>query len=155
MADGCLGKCKQCSKLDALPKIEGKCMECGSKLLTTQSEITRGGGKLCSRKCYYIYQRKTIKRGEESHAWKGEKVGKTALHNWVERQLGKPKICWHCGSKNKKKYEWANKSQEYKRDVDDWLRLCTLCHAKYDKPVRVRKWKNAVTKLGWKVKIIS
>jgi hypothetical protein len=93
-----------------------------------------------------------VKTGKDSPNWKGNKVGKTALHNWVEKQLGKPKKCEHCQSTTKSKYEWANKSQKYKRDLDDWIRLCTKCHAKYDKPTRVSKWRQAVSKNhGWNV----
>jgi len=32
-----------------------------------------------------------------------------------------------------KKIHWANKSGEYLRDKDDWIRLCCKCHKKYDK----------------------
>ena len=32
-----------------------------------------------------------------------------------------------------KKINWANKSHEYKGKINDWLRLCTFCHKKYDK----------------------
>ena len=60
------------------------------------------------------------------------KVGMQALHSWVKRRLGKPQKCEHCGSTTAKKYEWANKSHEYKRDLSDWIRLCTSCHRKYD-----------------------
>lgn len=64
--------------------------------------------------------------------WKGDKVGYSALHEWVKRMLGKPRFCEHCKRTDKIKYEWANKSHSYRRDVNDWVRLCTLCHHKYD-----------------------
>jgi len=56
----------------------------------------------------------------------------TSLHSWVVRRLGKPKICYHCKSKTKKRYEWANIDHKYRRDVRDWIRLCTSCHRQYD-----------------------
>ena len=55
-----------------------------------------------------------------------------SLHKWVERQLGKPKRCTHCGDASKSRYHWANISEEYKKDPSDWVRLCVSCHKKYD-----------------------
>ena len=132
--------------------IVKNCNECNKKIEVLESEVKRGGGKICSRNCYYKYQKRIIPKEENSWAWKGNSVGKTALHNWVERQLGKPRKCDHCNSTKAKKYEWANKTQQYKRKLSDWVRLCTKCHAKYDYPIRHKKWKESVKKLGWKVK---
>ena len=71
--------------------------------------------------------------GEKNPMWKGKEVGYSALHIWVERQLGKPKKCENCGEDNpKKRYEWSSKSREYKRDLKDWQRLCVPCHRNYD-----------------------
>ena len=71
--------------------------------------------------------------GVKNHLWKGNNVGYHALHAWVKRHLGFPRFCWHCKiiSPNKK-YEWANKSHEYKRELYDWIPLCTTCHRVYD-----------------------
>lgn len=54
------------------------------------------------------------------------------LHHWVESKLGKPQSCEECGRTTSKKYEWANISQEYKRELSDWKRLCSSCHRKFD-----------------------
>ncbi len=70
--------------------------------------------------------------GEENNKWKGDKVGYHALHNWVARQLGKPSKCEHCSDTTAKRYEWANISREYKRDISDWVRLCSSCHHTFD-----------------------
>jgi len=36
-----------------------------------------------------------------------------------------------------KRYEWAlRKGREYKRDVNDFIQLCTSCHHKYDGHVK-------------------
>ena len=81
--------------------------------------------------------RNMIRRGtfknERNPMWRGDDVGYQALHIWIRRNKGKPIRCEHCGSETEKKYEWANKSHKYKRDLDDWIRLCTKCHKKYDK----------------------
>ena len=70
--------------------------------------------------------------GEKHFAWKGDGVGMVSLHDWVRSRLGTPSKCEHCGKTEAKKFEWANKSHEYKRDLTDWVRLCVPCHRKYD-----------------------
>jgi len=71
--------------------------------------------------------------GEDNPNWKGDKVSYSGLHYWLVRRLGSPKVCDKCGTIVAKKYEWANKSGKYKRDITDWVRLCTHCHRIYDK----------------------
>jgi hypothetical protein len=77
--------------------------------------------------------------------WKGDRVGYFALHSWVGRKLGKPGQCEHCGTTTAKRFEWANKSGEYKRDLSDWLRLCSKCHHAYDN-ITIRGWETRRTK---------
>ena len=73
-------------------------------------------------------------KGEENIKWAGDSVKYRALHMWVERQLGKPSECSNCSViAYGHGMHWANKSQDYKRDVSDWLRLCAKCHVSYDK----------------------
>lgn len=81
--------------------------------------------------------------GENSPAWKGDKVGKTALHAWVAKQLGKPQFCEGCGTQDAKRYNWANKTYNYERNIEDWLRLCCKCHLKYDKESYKDSYKKA------------
>ena len=68
--------------------------------------------------------------GEANGMWKGKDVSYVGLHQWVRRGLGKPKKCEHC--KSIKNIQWANKSHEYQRDLEDWISLCVKCHKKYD-----------------------
>lgn len=73
------------------------------------------------------------KFGPDSSYWKGEDVSYSGIHAWVRRRLGTPKDCSNC----KKHVEgqgihWANVSREYKRDLTDWIRLCSKCHYLYD-----------------------
>lgn len=70
--------------------------------------------------------------GEKAYNWKGNNVGNKSLHQWVTRKLGKPSECENCSTITAKKYEWANISGEYKRDLSDWARLCTRCHRLFD-----------------------
>ena len=69
--------------------------------------------------------------GEENIEWQGDKVGYYALHSWLKRNYGKPDICRECGSI--KNVQWANLSYKYKRDIDDWIKLCYRCHRVYDR----------------------
>lgn len=70
--------------------------------------------------------------GKDHPLWKGDNVSYSGLHYWLARRLGKPRVCDHCGTITAKKYEWANKSGKYKRDITDWVRLCSRCHRIYD-----------------------
>lgn len=73
-------------------------------------------------------------KGNKHPLWKGEKVSYRNLHRWVERELGKPEYCWSCGAKLfGKRIHWANISHEYRRDLEDFARLCVKCHRLYDK----------------------
>jgi hypothetical protein len=77
---------------------------------------------------------------EKSGMWKDDRVGYDALHDWVKRYYGEPSICEHCFTENLTgcKINWANKTGEYKRDREDWLRLCIKCHRLYDKTHKIR-----------------
>jgi hypothetical protein len=70
--------------------------------------------------------------GNTSH-WKGDKAGYWARHRWLDKHIGRPKKCDHCGDTTKSRYEWANISGNYLRDPDDYLRLCKKCHVAFDK----------------------
>ncbi len=73
--------------------------------------------------------------GKRSFHWKGKDVGYRALHRWIEKKKGKPHFCQHCKQTDlaHRQYHWANISQKYRRDVTDWIRLCALCHKRYDR----------------------
>ena len=71
-------------------------------------------------------------RDNKHWRWKGDKVQYGALHTWVRRRLGKPNYCAYCESTTAKKYEWCNISKTYRRELSDWVRLCTSCHRLYD-----------------------
>jgi len=69
----------------------------------------------------------------EGNAWKGDNVGYSGLHAWVRKHKGKPQECVYCGKESWiSKLEWANIDHKYKRDLDDFIPLCTECHRNYD-----------------------
>jgi hypothetical protein len=70
--------------------------------------------------------------GDSNPQWLGDKVTYQAVHAWIKTQKGKPNFCEGCGNEEARGYEWANKSGQYKRNIHDWLRLCTLCHRHFD-----------------------
>lgn len=79
-----------------------------------------------------ISQNHADMRGDKNPSWKGDKVGYHGIHDWIAKERGKPQLCELCGSNHKQKYEWANRSRKYKRDTNDWIRLCVYCHRKAD-----------------------
>jgi hypothetical protein len=85
--------------------------------------------------------------GENHGNWKGDKVKYRALHHWVVRRLGKARNCEHCGTVAASRYEWANKSHAYRRDLEDWMQLCLSCHKKYDKYYKELKMTEALKEL--------
>lgn len=76
-----------------------------------------------------------LPRESHHHAWKGNKVGYAALHDWVYSRLGKPTKCTFCNKLKTtiKSMHWANKSRKYKREANDWMPLCASCHKLYDR----------------------
>lgn len=63
--------------------------------------------------------------------WNYDKINSyCSIHRWIKRNKGKATICEKCGGNLY--VGWANKSREYKQEIDDWLSLCITCHHKYD-----------------------
>lgn len=132
--------------------IEKKCMNCDSNFLASIYNIRKGFGKYCSSRCAAKVTRNGFKKyhpnfvsqearkiqglkikGEKNYLWKGEDAVYSTKHMWVRRWFGKPSECEHCGmNEEKRMYHWANISREYRRDREDWIRLCVSCHKKYD-----------------------
>ncbi len=57
-------------------------------------------------------------------------------HLRVRKQRGTPQCCERCGTEDpSKRYDWANLSGKYE-DINDYARLCRLCHRKYDQSRR-------------------
>jgi len=128
---------------------------CGKQFKTSAGRIASGRGKFCSSDCKYKnmvrrlgYKRvdkginpswfkpghvsvATFPEGYRPANFKEEGFCYSTLHHWVKRHKGKAIKCERCGGS--KNVQWANKSWEYKRDVDDWIELCCRCHSRYDR----------------------
>jgi len=76
-------------------------------------------------------------KGSKHHNWAGNEVSYTALHDWVRRRLFKPEFCMLCEIKSP--FELANISGKYKRDLTDWLWLCSKCHRIFDNQQRDKR----------------
>lgn len=79
-----------------------------------------------------ISTKEWVVRGTSCYNWKGDNAGIESMHGWVKRIKGTPRKCEKCGTLKAKKYEWANIDHKYKRVLDDYIRLCTSCHMRYD-----------------------
>lgn len=119
------------------------CENCNRKFQAFIHNVKKGYGRYCSRACRNVGAKLGFKEGEEHQLWYGK--GRTwkgtlgeyrTLHEWVERQLGKPNTCESCGKSglSGRKIHWANKSGRYLREKNDWLRLCVPCHIANDRP---------------------
>lgn len=64
--------------------------------------------------------------------WRGENISNVRLHQWVKYWRGAPKECEKCGTTTARRFEWANIDHKYRRVLNDFIRLCTSCHRKYD-----------------------
>ena len=129
------------------PKLQrariGACQECG-KTFRAVKDFKDRKQKYCSKECFQTAWARTVRPsithgkpriGAENSEWKGDGVGYPGIHAWVRRHGGTKKKCDHCGYETEKKYEWCNKDHKYRRNLEDWMRLCTKCHRKYDKDV--------------------
>lgn len=69
---------------------------------------------------------------EKHYAWKGENAKYTSKHTWIRRKKGVAEDCEFCKTTQAKRYEWANISGKYLRNLEDYISLCKSCHEKFD-----------------------
>src|ERR1700734_3017556 len=128
-------------------KVELIC-PCGKTFLKYKSGLIKGNwGIYCSQTCRQKYNTSPIfKIGHPSYRsrYEGDDISYAALHDWVHATKKKTGICEHCGTA--KKTQWANKSHQYKREIDDWIELCIKCHSIYDR--RSPNFGSSVRKFG-------
>lgn len=118
----------------------GNCLICGKEYRDVHGS-KKHPKKFCSKVCFQTHWAKNVrghlkpgtgKFGAANKAWKGDFVSYDGMHRWVRKHLGKPSKCEHCGTTTAKKFEWANVDHLYRRDLGDYMRLCTRCHRRYD-----------------------
>ena len=114
-------------------KIENwkNCLQCGVRFRKPPSAKARFCSKLCGNESRYK-----------------DNVGYSALHKWVYGKLGKANKCEQ-GEDCKGRFQWANISGEYKRERNDWIKMCERHHYEMDniyKKAWITKRKNASIK---------
>jgi len=122
MSDGHLNKCKKCTCKYVKEQRQKKS--------EYYKEYDRKRG---SKRGVRIYKDKYTQNNKSYNTGKfGAEYRK--LHLWVEKELGKPDECVHCRKNGLfgHRVHWANVSGEYKKQKNDWIRLCAACHKKYD-----------------------
>lgn len=118
------------------------CDKCGKHIKNKyKSQIKQ---KTCSHSCQLMGNRHRAGKkpvnawepgdtlGEKNVNWRGADAKYGSLHDWVSYHLGRPRRCYNCDTTEHSRFEWANVSGEYKRDLDDWVRLCKTCHVLID-----------------------
>lgn len=133
------GKGKYCSRKCKTQDAKGKHYSPSTEFIKGQTPWNKG----ITGEASHVYGiKRNVEKGERHPSWKGQDISYKHLHIWLRNTYGKPIYCEHCKSTDpSKRYEWANISGEYKRDRDDYLRLCHSCHMKFDykKPKRPEK----------------
>lgn len=124
-------------------EVRGKIskIQIGKKLSKSHREnISKGlKGRVFSQET--IEKIRKSQEGEKGHNWKGDNVGYRGVHGWIKKHRGFPEMCEHCGKDGLSGHSihWANISGEYKRELNDWIRLCVSCHMKFDN-VHKKAW---------------
>lgn len=106
--------------------------------MKTRAKISKNNAKYWKGKKFSEEHKRKLRENhanfnsEKSVLWKGENVKNVALHQWVAKHKGRPTRCEMCGDTTKRYYDWANIDHNYKRDLNDYIRLCRKCHRKFD-----------------------
>lgn len=103
-----------------------KC-DCGREVVVRGQRLRRGSVTHCG--C--LYEPVPRKTGTKHHNWKGESVGYHALHIWVNRNKVKTGVCSLCGAN--RYTEWGMMTENFSRNLDDYIEVCKPCHMRMDK----------------------
>lgn len=68
------------------------------------------------------------KFAEKSRRWKGLNASYTAKHKWILKHFGKANHCSLNPLHKAKRFEWANISGKYLREISDYIPVCPSCH---------------------------
>ncbi len=93
-----------------------KCLDCGNTMLSESGES------------------EMMRYRNTKNLFKKDKTLYFRVHEWIKKHKRKPTRCEMCGKE--KPLDYANLSQNYLFDINDWMCLCRLCHGIID-------WKNS------------
>lgn len=127
--------------------VLSKC-DCGKNKISRLSQLKNGTTKSCGCLIHLNLSekgRKSLAENARKTFWKGDKAGYEGKHVYIHYKYGKASKCENpkCVyprmrlSNRKimeapKRYEWANISGKYRRDMNDWMQLCPSCHRFFD-----------------------
>jgi len=114
-------RCNSCGKL--IQRIHQElCKDCWVKSIQGQVRV--------------VHNKPHTKEAKKKISQKKQKTQLTyeGIHNWLRRDYGVAKECRNKLCKGtSKKYNWANITGEYKKDLSHYTQLCTSCHISYDR----------------------
>lgn len=87
--------------------------------------------------------------GKDHWYWRGDEASYYAKHIWLVRHYGRASKCEKCISPIAKRFEWANISGKYKRDIKDYVQLCISCHRLMDRGNHCRNGHEFTDKNVW------
>ena len=93
--------------------------------------------------CLIKWRKEGNGKDEKHPRWKGQDASQVAIHIWIRKNFADPKKCGICGENRIEKLEWAHKTHKYDRIRENWQRLCTFCHKRFDS----KNWRK--TKNSW------
>lgn len=130
---------RRCRKIGMFTIHKRRCQQCSLEFITP---IKYNNTKFCSLNCA-----QQAHKGQGNGNYK-EKIGYWGVHRWLSNYYGKADRCDNLdcvyprhNSHGKillspKRFDWAKlKEATYTRNRDNFVRLCSSCHNKYDKDV--------------------
>lgn len=129
----CSRECRQIWSKDYLKRVRiKKCVYCGKKF-EARGEYSDRKQTYCSPECFKKDENSYSKIRRDYNVDFDNKYKN--IHKRITKKLGKPQVCWQCGRKATSKctMDWANIDHKYTENPNDWVRLCSRCHVRYDK----------------------
>ena len=73
--------------------------------------------------------------GSNSGQWRGDEVGYSGIHRWLQKHYPKTGTCDECKKRTRTEFALIH-GHAYSRNREDYLELCRQCHARYDQTGR-------------------
>ncbi len=103
--------------------------------------------RFCSNSCAQSGDRSSFagKTGEQNSAWTGDNASYTAIHLRLRKERGPAKECiFGCGHS---RYQWAHNFDGESADLEEYVAMCTICHARFDAAIKAT---NTDTATRWR-----
>ena len=114
-----------------------KCIcDCGQIRIVWAGHLPNGHTKSCG--CFRIQRTKESNTGSAHSSWKGDNASYAVIHAGLRRKNTIRK-CENCSS-NKYIQIALIHGRTYSRNLSDYKILCRICHIKYDKREKLKKF---------------